>query len=302
MKDIVMIVGANGQLGNDLMKTLETKENLVALPFYHGDDVDWSLEVKDHQMTREKIIAANPSIIINTSAYHNVDQCETNPSEAYAVNSSAVKNIAEICSDRGIKLVHLSSDYVFNGEKQEPYTEEDIPDPKNVYGISKIAGENHIRNTLPEHFIVRTSGIQGLAKSSVKGRNFVELMLKLGKEKGAVRVVDDQIISPTYSLDLAEKIIELAQTDNYGTYHLTNGGECSWYEFAENIFKLGGLNVDMTPISTEQAKEEFNYVAKRALYTVLDSVNLQKAGLENLRHWNGGLEAYFKEREAQNGI
>lgn len=289
MDNLILIIGKNGQLGTELVNILRDGSPFVALT--HDD-----IEITNHEDVRERIKDIGPNIVINTSAFHNVDVCEQDPETSYAVNGLAVRNLAEICRDNGIKLVHLSTDYVFNGNSKEPYTEEDIALPVNVYGDSKLRGEAFVRGILPEYFIVRTAAIQGISKSSVKGSNFVETMLRKGREKGVVRVVSDQITSPTYAPDLARKILELAGTDNFGTYHMTSTGQVSWYDMARKIFELEGIKVETVPITTKQAAQEFNYKAQRPLFTVLDNKNLRGIGFEDLTSWRDTIEAYLQER------
>lgn len=290
----VLVIGSNGQLGTELVKTL-TKQKIPFLGLDHSQ-----IEVKNHEETRKRVERINPYILINTSAFHKVDLCEEQPEEAFEVNSLAVRNLAEICRDERIKLVHLSTDYVFDGNKKTPYIEDDLPNPLGVYGNSKLSGEYFVKNILNEHFIIRTSAIQGISKSSVKGSNFIETMLKLGREKGLVKVVDDQVITPTYAVDLAYKIIELASTKKFGTYHVTNEGELSWFDFAKKIFKGGGLDVQVEPISIRDASVLFNYKIDRPAYSALSSINLKNIGSKRMRNINDALNAYFEERE--NGI
>jgi dTDP-4-dehydrorhamnose reductase len=186
----------------------------------------------------------------------------------------------------------MSTDYVFGGEKRAPYTEDDAPNPLNVYGVSKLAGEYFVRALCPKHFIVRTSGLYGVAGSSGKGGNFVETMIRLAKEGKPIRVVTDQVLTPTYTRDLAHKIKELLQTEAYGVYHITNSGQCSWYEFAAKIFELLSLKPDFGPTTSA----EFGAKAKRPAYSVLAHGRLAQLGLDDLRSWPEALAAYLEEK------
>jgi len=189
-------------------------------------------------------------------------------------------------------LVHISTNYVFDGQKREPYTEDDPPNPLSVYGASKLTGEYFARNICPKHFVIRTSGLYGVAGSRAKGGNFVETMIRLAKERKPIRVVTDQVLTPTYTRDLAEKIKELLQTEAYGLYHITNSGQCSWYEFAAKIFELLGGKPDFGPTTSA----EFGAKAKRPAYSVLAHERLKQLGLDDLRLWPEALEAYLEEK------
>lgn len=280
----VLIIGANGQLGSDLVKVF-AKEEIV--PLTHRD-----IEVCDHDKTRKVLESYSPDVVINTAAYHRTDECEENIEKTFQVNTFAVRNLAIVCRDIGSVLVHLSTDYVFGGEKTIPYIEDDFPNPINIYGTAKLAGEYFIRNIWEKHFIIRTSGLYGVAGSSGKGGNFIELMLKLAKESKTIKVVNDQIFSPTYTKDLAEKIVRLFRTKRYGLYHITNNGECSWYKFAKAIFETCGFSPDLSPATTK----EFGAKALRPRYSALDNRNLRVLALDDMRHWRDALREYLVEK------
>jgi len=280
----ILIIGANGQLGTDLV-TLLRHHQVIALA--HKE-----IEVCDYQGTRKILEGYKPQVVINTSAYHRVDLCEDHIEETFKVNTYAVRNLAETCRDLGSVLVHLSTDYVFGGEKKRAYREEDLPNPLNVYGVSKLAGEYFVRQICQMYFIIRTSGLYGVAGASGKGGNFVELMIRLAKEGKSIKVVKDQILTPTYTKELAKKIAQLIETGEYGLYHVTNNGQCSWYEFARVIFELVGLHPDLSATTSE----EFGARAKRPHYSVLENANLRKLGLDDLSNWREALEQYLKEK------
>ena len=279
----IVVIGANGQVGNNLLKVLSAENEVI--PLTHED-----MDITDLNKTRETLLRIKPESVINTAAYHKTDECEENPEKSFLVNSIAVRNLALTCKEMGSSLVHFSTDYVFDGRKNEPYTEDDPPNPINVYGVSKLAGEIFVRNTLEEHYIIRPSGIFGKAKKVGK-ENFITKMLRLARERGRLRDVDDQIFSPTYARDLAEKIAELIKTGKYGTYHITNSGHCSWYELAKTAFELAKVDVELRPVKSH----EFPTKAKRPPYSVLENRNLKRIGLTPLRHWKEALKDYLRE-------
>lgn len=287
----VVIIGANGQLGSDLFPTFDSRsKEFQVVPLTHKD-----IELCNHSGTRVLLTRLGPDIVMNTAAYHRVDECEDNAEKAFQVNAIAVHNLALVCRDLDAVLVHMSTDYVFGGDRDRrtPYTEEDLPWPLNVYGASKLAGEYLVRTICPKHFVVRSSGLYGVAGSSGKGGNFVELMLRLAREGKPIRVVNDQVLSPTYTEDLAHKIKQLLHTEAYGLYHLTNNGQCSWYEFAAKIFELMGLEPDFEPTTTAA----FGAKAHRPVYSVLAHDRLKRIGLDELRPWMEALYAYLVEKE-----
>lgn len=281
----VLVTGANGQLGTDLCRALN---DFQVIPLTHKD-----IELSDISSVKEAFSEYNPEIVINTAAYVQVDDCETNPDKAFLVNALGAKNIAVVASEFGAKLVHISTDYVFGG-KAEPqataYTEFDAPAPINIYGKSKLAGEDFVRHLYHRHFIVRTSALFGVAGSSGKGGNFVETMLKLGKEQDELRVVTDRVFSPTYTKDLAEKIAQLMDTEYYGTFHITNKGACSWYEFTVEILRLAGLKTLVIPIPSDQYPQK----ARRPKFLVLDNYHLRLLGMDDMRTWQEALKDYMR--------
>ena len=280
----VVVIGADGQLGADLVK-ISGDWDLV--PLTHRN-----LDICDFVYTRKLIGEAKPEIVINTAAFTRVDDCEDEISKAFWVNTYAVRNLARICADIGCAIMHISTDYVFGGEKNTPYTEDDVPNPFSVYGVSKLAGEHFVRGICPEHFVIRTSGLYGAAGSIGKGGNFVDTMVRLAREGKPIRVVNDQVLTPTYTRDLADKLKELLQTKKYGLYHITSGGRCSWYEFAVKIFELLGLKPDFGPTTTI----EFGARARRPTHSVLSKSKLEQLGLKDLRPWPEALTAYLAEK------
>lgn len=280
----IVILGAGGQLAYDLERTLADWD---LTPLRHTD-----LDICDYPRVREILEELRPEIVINTAAFHRVDDCEDQVEKAFKINTFAVRNLAVVCEVLNCTLVHMSTDYVFGGDKRSPYKENDAPIPLNVYGVSKLAGEYFVRNICPKHFIVRSSGLYGIAGSSGKGGNFVETMIRLAKESKPIRVVDDQVLTPTYTKDLAIMMGELFGTDAYGLYHLTNTGQCSWYEFASKVFEFVGLEPDFSPTSTQ----EYGLKAQRPCYSVLDCMKAKKIGLEDMPLWVDSLSAYLIEK------
>lgn len=285
----IALIGANGQLGSDLVKILRQDSNIHLYPLVHSD-----IDITNEPMVRTVLDDIKPDIVINTAAYHRVDDCETSIDKAFLVNAIAQKKLAGYCSQQNQTLIYISTDYVFglNKERKTPYKETDVPGPLNTYAISKLAGEYFTRYICQKHFVIRSSGLFGAAGSSVKGGNFVENILKLAREKGRVRVVNDQVITPTYTVDLAKQIHTLIKTENYGLYHATAQGACSWYTFAKEIFRLTKTRVTLNSVTTA----EFPTPAKRPAYSVLANANLKNLNLYVMPDWRMGLKNYLIEK------
>jgi dTDP-4-dehydrorhamnose reductase len=284
----VFLIGADGQLGTDINEYFTGRGLDV-----HGLIGLEEIDVCDYNSTFRLIRDSAPDLVINTAAFHNVDLCEDRVAEAFRVNVGGTKNTASICRKLDVPLIHFSTDYVFDGSKGVPYTEDDCPRPLSIYAISKLGGETVIQYMLEKYYLVRLSGLYGHAGCTGKGNiNFVETMLKRAGEKRQIKVVDDQVLTPTSTRDAAVKLYELIQTEKYGLYHMTNTGSCSWYEFACEIFRLSGLIADIIPISSE----ELGAKAIRPAYSVLDNVNLKKAGLSDMRNWKKALQEYIEIR------
>lgn len=283
----VAIIGSTGQLGTDLVQVLNEDGNYKVFPLDHAE-VDCAKLVS----LREALAVIGPDVVVNCAAFVAVDECEDRPEDAFRVNAIGAWNVARVCADLNALCVYISTDYVFDGEKGKPYTEEDPPRPINIYGASKLAGEYFVGTLCPTHFIVRTSGLYGVAGSRGKGGNFVETMIRLAKENKPIRVVKDEVLTPTYTRDLAEKIKELLQTDVYGFYHITNSGQCCWYEFAKKIFELLDLRPDFGPTTAA----EFGAKARRPAYSVLAHNKLNQLDLNDLRPWPEALRAYLKDK------
>ena len=283
----VVILGAKGQLGIDLCQEYEASgEEFV--PLSHAD-----VDVCDYGQVAAILASLWPSAVINSAALTNVEACEENVEETFAVNCYAVRNLARVCGELELLLVHLSSDYVFGGDQMTRYAEDSAFNPLNVYGVSKAPGEYFVRNLCQKHLVIRTSGLYGLAGSSGKGGNFVETMLRLGQERGEVSVVTDQVLTPTYTYDLASKIRELVGRGAQGVFHVTNSSACSWYEFARGIFDLWDPRVEVKPTTSA----DFGSTVRRPTYSVLDNRRLREEGLSILRPWPLALAAYLEARK-----
>lgn len=281
----VLVTGANGQLGTDLCLALKGK-NLI--PITHKD-----LEITDIEAVDRILKAHRPDAVINAAAWVDADDCEINPDKSFRVNALGVRNLAVIAREIDAKFVHISTDYVYGGENRSeeiPFTEFDSPVPISVYGKSKLAGEKFAQNFCSKYFVIRVSGLFGVAGCRSKGgSNFVEAIIKQAKIKGKLNVVNDQFFSPTYTRDLSSKIVELLDTELYGTYHITNKGVCTWYEFADEIVKRAGLAATVTPITTE----EYPLPAKRPHYSALCHYQLQLLNMDDIRHWKDALHDYL---------
>ncbi len=281
-KPRTLLIGASGQLGTDIVAAWPA-DSLIPLTI---TDID----VTDRARVFEVVAEHKPDLVLNTSAFHNVDVCETEPAQAFAVNTIAVKHLADACAEHNAALLHMSTDYVFSGEdRRTPYAETDAPDALNVYGVSKAAGEQLIRQRLPQHFIIRSSGLFGVAGAAGKGGNFVETMLRLARAGNPITVVNDQTLSPTFTPDLAAKLLELARTGRHGTYHITGSGDCTWYDFAREIFAQCALTPDLSPTTTSA----FGAKAVRPEYSVLKNEALATIGLTQLRPWREALTDYL---------
>jgi dTDP-4-dehydrorhamnose reductase len=283
----VAIVGADGQLGTDAMRAFADDGSDVC-GLSHSD-----IEVANFESVERALGEAAPELIVNTVAMHHVESCEREPEKAFAVNGVGAKNLALVARQLGAVIMHVSTDYVFDGSKASPYVEEDVARPLNVYGITKLAGEHFVRCTTEKHFVMRTSALYGKQPCRGKGGlNFVELMLKLGRERGKVRVVDDEFISPTSTEELARQMVALSHSDCYGLYNATAEGSCSWHEFAREIFAATDTRVELEVASPN----EFPAKVPRPKYSVLENRALKLRGLNTFGPWQDGLRGYLGVR------
>ncbi len=286
----ILIVGCNGQLGTELTAALQAgRTSLGALPDAYrealvtGVDVD-TLDITDLEAVRRYVAGLRPDMVLNCAAYTNVDGCETQQDTAFAVNAIGPRNLALACEAAGAKLLHVSTDYVFAGDANTPYTEYDTPAPRSVYGATKLLGETYVRSFCSRWFIVRTSWLY-----SGTGKNFVKTVLRIGREKGRIRVVNDQFGNPTYAEDLAHHILKIAATDGFGVYHCTGNGICSWCAFTERIFALAGVAASVEPCSTA----EYGSKTNRPAYSALDNGMLRISVGDEMRCWEDALESFL---------
>jgi dTDP-4-dehydrorhamnose reductase len=283
----VAVIGANGQLGSDLVAAFSENGDAVSA-LTHTD-----MEISELPSVSRALEGIRPQVIVNTAAMHHVENCERESEKAFAVNALGPRNLALVARDLDAVLLHVSTDYVFDGSKGSPYLEEDSPRPLNAYAITKLAGEHFVRATTAKHFVIRTSGLYGKSPCRAKGGlNFIELMLKLAKERGEVRVVDSEVVSPTSTAELAQQMVRLSHSDCYGLYHATAEGSCSWYEFAQEIFAITD-----TPVRLKVAAPgEFPAKVARPTYSVLENRGLKSRGLNMLKPWQDGLHQYLGNR------
>lgn len=281
----VVVIGSTGQLGQDLLRVFGDE----AVGLSHQD-----LDVTDEAGVAAALGSHRPDWVLNTAAFHRVDDCELDPTTSFAVNATGALNVARAAAEIGSGVVFYSSDYVFGGEERQrdhAYEEGDRPDPLSVYGTTKVAGEQLVAQANERHLVVRSAGLYGTATSR-KGWTFPELMINKARSDGAVRVVTDQVLSPTFTADLAQKSKELIEHDASGVFHLTNAGECSWFEFAREAFDIAGVEAEMEPIGSEQ----LNQRARRPPYSALDSARLAAVGVGPMRPWEEALEDYLKQK------
>jgi dTDP-4-dehydrorhamnose reductase len=282
----ILLIGAAGQLGTDLTKILHGHE------LFPVDKEE--IDICDRTQVNAMVDSLHPDLLLNCAAFNRVDEAEDAPEPAFAVNAFAVRNLALAAQRQDTPLVHFSSDYVFDGPARRPYIESDLPSPRSMYGISKLAGEHMVQALCPKHFLIRTCGLYGYTGSRDKGTNFVEAMIRLAARSNPVRVVDDQVCTPTSTMDLACAVAQLIGTRQYGLYHLTSAGECTWFEFAQAIFEEADLHPELQPV----ASAEFRTKARRPGYSVLDNRHFRDIGFADMRHWRESLAAYIHGRTA----
>lgn len=287
----ILITGSKGQLGNELKdiinkgyseigKVSECIKNSQVFDF----DVD-KLDITDLKSVKNVLNTIKPDVVINCAAATNVDGCESDEDFAFKVNSLGPRNLAMVCEEIGARLVQVSTDYVFSGVGEKPLTEYDLTAPYSVYGKTKLLGENYVREFCSKYYIVRTAWLYGYV-----GHNFVYTMRRLGKEKDSINVVNDQIGNPTHANDLAYHILKLVETDEYGVYHCTGKGECSWYDFAKMIIELSGEECIVNPCTSE----EYKTPAKRPEYSSLDNMMLRNTVGDEMRNWQDAIKSFIE--------
>jgi dTDP-4-dehydrorhamnose reductase len=275
----IVVTGAGGMLGRDLVEILSQRHQVIGLS--HAE-----LEILDAEETKKTISEPKPDLVIHAAAYTDVDGCEENPDKAYSVNTIGTQNVALACQKAEAVLLYISTDFVFDGTKGEPYLEWDKPEPINVYGKSKYAGERVVAHLLNRYYIVRTAWLYG-----EHGGNFPITILKKAKEKGSLEVVSDQVGSPTFTYDVVRGIERLIETDSFGIYHMVNRGECSWYDFARKVLDLAGYqDFKIKPITSEQLSRP----AKRPSYSVLRNFSLEKVVGVVMRSWEEAIGEFMQ--------
>ncbi|MBD2867969.1 dTDP-4-dehydrorhamnose reductase [Paenibacillus arenilitoris] len=277
----IVVTGANGQLGRELTEWETDAADIIGF----GRE---TLDITSIEQCRQVITLHQPDIVIHCAAYTTVDKAESEPDEAFRVNAAATRNVVIAAREAGAKFCYISTDYVFDGKGSSPYNEYDQTNPQTVYGKSKLAGELMVQTLHDRYYIVRTSWVYGKY-----GNNFVKTMLKMAGERDQLKVVSDQIGSPTYTYDLAAFLLELVATDRYGVYHASNSGICSWYEFAKAIFEDSGITIRLDPCSTA----DFPRPAPRPAYSVMDHTAIRSNGFRMLRSWREALNHYLKDSE-----
>lgn len=288
----LLITGGKGQLGCQLKSIIERKgcdignidhSYIESECRFIGSD---ELDITKYSEVISYVDSFKPDAIINYAAYTNVDDCEKNKDKAFKVNAIGPRNLSIACEKNDIKLLHVSTDYIFNGEGKEPFKEYDIPEPSSVYGKTKLLGEQYVRENCSRYFIVRTAWLYG-----EWGKNFVYTIMKAAKEKGHLDVVDDQRGNPTYAEDLVYHILKIILTDEYGVYHCTGNGECSWYDFACKIVEYSGIDCTLNPITSDKIKR----AAKRPTYSSLDNMMLQSTIGDEMRSWQEALKSFISK-------
>lgn len=286
----ILITGRNGQLGTEVYKCFERGYTELGIPEVlkennevTGIDVD-ELDITDLKAVSKLFESEKYDAVINCAAYTNVNMCETEKLSAFKVNAIGPRNLAICCEKTGAKLIHVSTDYVFPGNGTKPYVECDVCAPQSVYGSTKYLGEKYVQQFCSRYFIVRTAWLYGYY-----GNNFVKTMMRIGKEKGAAKVVDDQRGNPTNAADLAHHLLKLLNTEEYGIYHGTGNGECSWYEFTKKIMEFASINAEITPCTTE----EYPTPAKRPAYSSLDNMMFKATVGDEFRDWEDALKNFF---------
>ena len=284
----ILLLGANGQLGTDIQHVITSSDSdsLELIAFTRS-----KIDVENIETLPEILEKTQFDVLINCTSYHKTDEVEDNAGKAVLINSHAVQKMAQVCQDKHAKFFHISTDYVFSGNKLTPYIESDCPAPINVYGVTKYFGETLAQQECELTYILRVASLFGVAGASGKGGNFVETMIRLGKEKGEIRVVDDIKMSPTSTESVAQIILSVIQNEvEPGIYHAVNSGEATWYEFAKKIITITGIDANVIPITSQ----EYPTRAMRPKYSVLANTLLNKKFDHNILHWKEALNRYMK--------
>jgi dTDP-4-dehydrorhamnose reductase len=283
----ILLVGADGQLGSDIAAHYQNKPGVELVPITIRD-----MDITDPVKSASIIKSCKPDVLINTAAYIQVDQCEIEIETAFRVNTFAQKHLTALCGDLNIRYVFFSTDYVFDGSKESPYTEDDTPNPISLYGVTKLAAEHIIRYSLSRYLILRVTGLYGVKGPMGKRGNFVDLIIDKARRGETMRVVDDQRMTPTATVDVAKSMDDLIQSNASGLFHLTNEGDCTWFEFAGGILEMTKLDAPLYPAKSG----DFGELARRPRYSVLENSRLKSLGLPDLPHWRDALDRYLKAR------
>lgn len=279
----VAVIGSNGQLGSDLVRTFEQSDNEV-VSLTHSD-----INIEDFTSVQKVLYDIKPEVILNTAAFHVVPKCEDDPVRAFQINSLGSLNMAKVSNELGALNLYYSTDYVFDGEKKSPYLESDNPNPLNVYAATKLTGESFTLNYSLKGVVLRISGIYGEVPCRAKGGNFITTMIKAAKEKPEVKVVNDEILTPTPTKSISEKTLEIVRKQLTGLYHLTCEGQCSWYEFAEVIFSTLEFKTPLSPISVK----DMPMAVKRPTYSVLENEKAKQSGISKMPYWKDSLVQFL---------
>ena len=294
----ILITGSNGQLGNELQKIVSTGKaeiGSVSEEIKNAEvfamDVD-TLDITNLEQVKKVLNEVKPDVVINCAAATNVDGCEANQDLAFKINSLGPRNLAMVAEELGAKIVQVSTDYVFSGVGETPLKESDLVAPVSVYGKTKLLGEEFVREFSSKYYIVRTAWLYGYV-----GHNFVYTMMKLGKDRDTLSVVNDQLGNPTHANDLAYHILKLIETEEYGVYHCTGKGECSWYDFASEIMKLSGRDCKVNPCTSAEYKAMYPNSADRPAYSSLDNMMLRCTVGDEMRDWKDALKTFMDNVE-----
>ncbi|MBE6624712.1 MAG: dTDP-4-dehydrorhamnose reductase [Ruminococcaceae bacterium] len=292
----ILVTGAKGQLGTEIRKCIERGYTELGVPTVLKDklDADYvdidSLDISDLNALRDAFKKSKYDAVINCAAFTNVNACETEREIAFKANALGPRNLAIVCEENGAKLIHVSTDYVFAGDASKPYTEWDVTNPQSAYGSSKLLGEEYVKQFCSKYFIVRTAWLYGYY-----GKNFVKTMMNIARERGACKVVCDQRGNPTNACDLAHHLLKLLDSEQYGIYHGTGNGKCSWYEFTQKIVELAGIDATVSPCTTE----EFPTPTKRPAYSSLDNMMFKCTVGDEFREWQDALACFMKNYKGE---
>ncbi len=280
----VVVIGANGQLGTDCAAQLKNKYDVIPL-------IQEDIEISDAESVNNVLKQHQPSVVINTAAYHKVDECEKNPVKSFEINALGSKYLAAACREYNAKLIHISTDYVFDGKTNTPYVEDDLPDPLNVYANTKLAGEYFVQQETDNYIIARVSGIYGKTRCMAKGGNFINTMLRLYREGKNIKVVADEVLTPTWTVEISRQIEVMIEKNLTGLFHVTQEGNCSWHAFSAAIFEILNIqiNIEKTTVTS------FPAPIKRPHYSVLENKALKEADCNIMQHWKDALTEFLKQ-------